>query len=199
MSPAGRRRGPSDTRGDIVGAARAAFREEGFNKASIRAIALRARVDPALVHHYFEDKAGLFVAAMGLPRDPRRVVEEASAMAAGGRFVGAQVVERFLAQWERGGTDGSPAFVSAVQAVAAEPEIADAVREFLAARLSIYRPEDGEDISRRRQALISSQLVGLAWARYVLRIEPLASTPRDQVARWVGPMLDGYATTTEWD
>src|SRR5207237_8231849 len=44
----------------------------------------------------------------------------------------------------------------------------------------------------QRRALVASQLVGLAWARYLLRLEPLASASPDEVARWIGPTLDRY-------
>jgi hypothetical protein len=60
---------------------------------------------------------------------------------------------------------------------------------------SRQRPS-GEDAatSRRRRSLVSSQLVGLAWTRYVVRMEPLASADRAEVAAWAGPTIDRYAT-----
>ncbi|HET8768799.1 MAG TPA: helix-turn-helix domain-containing protein, partial [Pedococcus sp.] len=53
MSPRGRRPGGADTRAGIVAAARAEFAENGYDATSLRAVARRAEVDPALVHHYF--------------------------------------------------------------------------------------------------------------------------------------------------
>lgn len=47
---------------------------------------------------------------------------------------------------------------------------------------------------RLRATLVGSQLVGLAVSRYVLRLEPLASTPADELARHLGPTLDRYLT-----
>lgn len=188
---AGRRPGNVDTRGEIVEAARVAFALLGYDGASLREVARRAGVDSALVHHYFSDKAALFVETMALPRDPRQVAAEAQGESG---FDGARVVESFLAQWETEGVEGSPTFVAMAQAMAASPATADAVRQFLAERLiGHWRSGDGEEIDRRR-SLVSSQLVGLGWARYVMRFEPLASTPRHVVARWVGPTLDRYAT-----
>jgi hypothetical protein len=103
-------------------------------------------------------------------------------------------VERFLAQWETGPGVGSPAFVTLVQAVAASPRTADAMREFLSDRLTAHgRPGDDHDTQERRRALISSQLLGLAWVRYIMRVEPIASADRRDVARWVGPTIDRYA------
>src|ERR1700761_9010636 len=72
---AGRRPGNADTRGEIVEAAKRVFAAKGYDGASLRAVAREAQVDPALVHHYFDGKASLFVAAMALPFDPRSVQE----------------------------------------------------------------------------------------------------------------------------
>src|ERR1700692_1834921 len=102
----GRRPGNVDTRAEIVEAARAVFSEEGYPGGSMRAIARRAEVAPALVHHYFADKAALFVETMALPIDPRRIKDEVEAEG----FSGERLVERFLAQWERAGESGSPFF-----------------------------------------------------------------------------------------
>jgi hypothetical protein len=41
---------------------------------------------------------------------------------------------------------------------------------------------------------VSSQLLGVAWARYVIRMEPLASASRSEVAAWIGPTLEAYIT-----
>ena len=71
--PAGRRPGNVDTRGEIVEAAKRVFAAKGYDGASLRAVAREAEVDPALVHHYFDGKASLFVAAMALPFDPRTI------------------------------------------------------------------------------------------------------------------------------
>ena len=63
----GRRPGNPDTRQAVLDAARATFAESGFDGASIRRIAGRAGVDPALVHHYFGTKDDLFMATVELP------------------------------------------------------------------------------------------------------------------------------------
>ena len=63
----GRRPGNPDTREAILGAARTAFADKGYDGASIRTIATGAGVDPALVHHYVGTKDKLFLAAMNMP------------------------------------------------------------------------------------------------------------------------------------
>ena len=186
----GRRPGPGDTRTEIVEAARASFAEVGYASTSMRAVARRAGVDAALVHHYFAGKAELFVETMALPIDPKHIKESANA----GGFHGEVLVERFLAQWERGRGRGSPEFVNLAQAIASSPEVADNVREFLAERIGLQGPDGEDEATRlRRRSLVSSQLLGIAWTRYVMRMEPMASATRAEVARWVGPTLDRYA------
>jgi AcrR family transcriptional regulator len=230
MTPVGRRPGRRDTRAEIVDAARAAFTERGYDGASLRGIARDAGVDPSLVHHYFDGKASLFVAALDLPADPRAIKEQVETTmsmrreagraggsgpeAGGGRpaendqtadgppstsgpdrpISGAVVVELFLAQWEDGEPPGSR-FRAMAQAVSSSPSVADATRQFLAERVWSRIPRvAGEDETgaARRSALVSAQLVGLAWGRYVLRTEPLVSAPLAEIGRWAGPALDRY-------
>jgi AcrR family transcriptional regulator len=182
MAGTGRRPGRPDTRGEILRVAREYFQEVGYAGASLRGIAVRALVDPSLVHHYFPDgKAALFAEALQFARDPRLVVEEVAATGGGG----AGVVRGFLGLWEGpGGGD----FVSVAQAMCTSPAIADAVREYLAERIWT-RTQGGQNAQR---ALVASQLMGLAWVRYVLRLEPLASAPVEEVAALIGPTLDNY-------
>jgi AcrR family transcriptional regulator len=187
----GRRPGNVDTRAEIIEAARSVFVQNGYAAVSLRAVARRAGVDPALIHHYFGDKAALFIEAMALPLDPKAIKE---AVHADG-FSGERLVERFLAQWERGDGPGSPPFLSMVQAVAASPEVADSMREFVIERIGLQgEPGDSHETKLRRRSLVSSQLLGIAWTRYVMRLEPMASASRAEVARWTGPTIDRYAT-----
>jgi Tetracyclin repressor-like, C-terminal domain len=83
--------------------------------------------------------------------------------------------------------------LSLAQAISSSPAAADSFRQFIAERID--RPEgsgpSGGDGSAR-QALIGSQLIGLAFQRYVLRAEPVASADPDQLAAWVGPAIDRY-------
>ena len=46
--------------------------------------------------------------------------------------------------------------------------------------------------SQRRRALVSSQLMGLAFTRYILRVPPVSTATPTEIARWAGPTLDRY-------
>jgi AcrR family transcriptional regulator len=190
VSPAGRRPGSPGTREAILAAAREEFAAAGYTAASIRQVARRAGVDPALVYHYFTGKPELFVACLQLPADPRQVSTDARR----GPLDGARIVERFLAQWEQDPADPGRSFVTLVQAVSSAPEVATALREFLTERVWAHRRDGDPAAAARTAALVSSQLLGTAWVRYVIRLEPFASAPRSQVAAWVGPAIEAHIT-----
>ena len=56
----GRRQGESKAKEDIILAAQNLFALSGYEKATIRSIAKEAKVDPALINHYFKSKQELF-------------------------------------------------------------------------------------------------------------------------------------------
>ena len=191
MPVAGRRPGNRDTRADIVAAAREVFVEEGYQAPSLRSIARRAGVDPALIHHYFDGKADLFAEALKMGRDPRSIMVQLSA----GPYDGTDLARAFLTMWDEGRPwdGGLPPFVTACQAMSASPQAAAGMREYLQERIWAAKPGHGDpETQALRYALVSSQLVGIAWARYLLQLEPVASAAVETVARWVGPTLDRY-------
>jgi AcrR family transcriptional regulator len=192
---AGRRPGNVDTKGQIIDAAKRVFAAKGYDGASLRAVAREAEVDPALVHHYFDGKAALFVAAMALPFDPRTVPMHQHPDAANpGSTVGSVVIKGFLTMWDHAEGTGS-SFASCVAGMAASTNVADAMREFVAERIWEKTPvNEGEsnDVTRQRRALVSSQLMGLAFIRYILRVPPISTTTPEEIARWAGPTLDRY-------
>lgn len=191
MPVAGRRPGKRDTRAHILDAARAAFVEGGYDRPSLRAIARRAGVDPALIHHYFDGKAALFAEVMRLGRDPREIAMEMAEV--GGD--GTHLAQAFLEVWERGRPweGGQAPFVTTCQAVSSSPEAAAGLREYLEERVfSVTDCDAGPEESHARKGLVASQLMGIAWVRYVLALEPIASAPIERVARWIGPTLDAY-------
>jgi AcrR family transcriptional regulator len=193
VSPGGRRPGNVDTRAQIVASARRVFAAHGYDGASLRAVARDAGVDAALVHHYFDGKADLFLAANGLPFDPRAVKHHVEGEVPG-TFTGALVVEGFLTMWDQAERQGST-FASCVSAMAASLEVAEAMRQFVHDRVWSLNPRrQGEDdeLWQRRTTLVSSQLMGLAFIRYLLRVPPMSTASPAEVARWVGPTLDHY-------
>lgn len=186
----GRRPGNPDTREAILAAARKAFAERGFDHASIRSIATSAGVDPALVHHYFKSKDKLFLAALDVPFDPGELLPQALAGDPNG--VGQRVVALVLRVWDSpAGTAGVALLRSAVN----NAWTARLVREFVLSqvlrRVVAHLAVDPEQ-APLRAALVASQIIGLVMMRYVIRLEPLASAPAQQVAEAVGPTVQRY-------
>ena len=185
----GRRPGGEDTRTRILDAARTAFGERGYEGASVRDVATRAGVDAALVHHYFGTKQRLFIAAMEFPVDVATVVPRL--LADGEEGVGERFLRFVVAQWDR--PDVRPTLLGVVRSAATDPVAASMLRSLLtegplrALATAIHRADADE-----RVALAGAQLVGLAMARYVVRLEPLASMTPDEIAAAVGPVVERY-------
>jgi AcrR family transcriptional regulator len=187
----GRPPGRTNTRQDVLDAARLVFAERGYAAASLRAIAARAGVDAGMVRHFFGDKDGLFRAAMELPVDPSLVLP--ALLEPGLAGLGERVVRFFVTVWDEPATGGS--FVALIRSVASHEESATMFREFVTERVlgRIAAALDQPD-APLRASLAASQLVGLAMARYVIRVEPLASAPREQVVAAMAPTLQRYLT-----
>jgi hypothetical protein len=50
----------------------------------------------------------------------------------------------------------------------------------------------GPDRPELRASLIGAQFVGMAMARHVVAVEPLASAPAEQVVRALTPVIEHY-------
>jgi AcrR family transcriptional regulator len=187
----GRRPGESGTQEQIREAARKLFLERGYEGATMRAIAKEAGVDASLIVHFFGNKIGLFAEAVEWPFDPE--VEMPRILADGRRNVGRNLVALVLRTWDKEG-ERHP-ILTLFATATTEPQAADMLREFISERL--FAPLlEGIDADQKqlRTNLLSSQLLGLGLARYVLRYEPLASAKSTDVIDWVGPNVQRYAT-----
>jgi AcrR family transcriptional regulator len=191
MARTGRRPGVSGTREAILDAARRAFAEQGYDRATIRGVAAAAGVDPALVHHYFGTKQGLFVAVVEFPVNP---VDAITALLDGeSRPTSGAIVTTFLTVWDEAG-DRSP-LMALLRSALSDERAAAMLREFLTTEIFSRLAErlDAPD-AVLRASLVASQLFGLAVARYIVRVEPLASAPAPVVAAAVAPTLERYLT-----
>lgn len=194
MSPRGRRPGGVDTRQAIVEAARVDFAEQGYDGTSLRGIARRAEVDPALVHHYFGGKPQLFAAVMDIPADPAALI---SAVVTGPRAqVGESLVRTFLAVWDS--EAGRQRFQALVRAAVTHDDAARMLREFLTREVfgRVVRdlsadgaPSAGMEL---RAGLAAAQMVGLAMMRYIVEFPAVVDATHDELAALVGPTIQRY-------
>lgn len=185
----GRRPSGENTRAALLAAALDVFAEQGFAGATVRTIATRAGVDPAMVNHWFGGKRGLFLAAIQAPFDPTELVEQA--ISDDPDTVAERIVRSFVTAWDA----HRSRFKALVQSVTSQDTAAAAMREFVI-DVVIRRVTTtiGADQIEWRISLCASQLVGLGLARYVLRLEPMASADVETVVATVAPTLQRYLT-----
>jgi len=198
VSPRGRRPGGADTRAAILTAARADFAEQGYDATSVRGIARRAEVDPALVHHYFGGKAKLFAAVLDIPADPAALI---GAIVQGPRDqVGEGLVRTFLSVWDS--DDGRQRFQALLRSAVTHDEATLMLREFLTREVfgRVMRElgaTDGRGGSAGHQVelragLAASQMIGLAVMRYIVELPAVVAASHDELAAMLGPTLQGY-------
>jgi AcrR family transcriptional regulator len=175
----------------ILDTARTCFAERGFEGATIREIAARAGVNPALVLYYFGSKQRLFVGAMQLPQEVTSALPRLLSGPAEG--VGERVMNTVLDLWEV--PEIRALLVGLVRSATTDPLAAAMLRQLfvegplLTATQVLDRPD-----AALRGLLVGSHLMGLALGRYVLEVEPLASAPRAALVRAMGPTLQRYLT-----
>jgi len=185
----GRRPGTADTRGEILTAARRVFAEKGFDKATVRGIAREANVDPALVHHYFDTKEGMFAAAMRLPVSPDQIVP---LLLEGPREeIGERLVRLILTVTAEPETRES--MVALIRSAMTNEQAEKMFREFVTNAL-LFRVADRLEVPHLRIEAAFAQLFGIVMGRYVLRLEPLASADPEDLVELLAPTIQRYLT-----
>ena len=190
MTRPGRRPGSTSTRPAILTAARELFAEVGYERATIRRIAARAGVNPAMVHHFYGTKDDLLVAALELPMEPAYLAE--AVIDHPGRE-GYELIHRIVAVWDQ------PIVKERLQillrvgisheraAIALRNLITTQLLDLLAARMP------GSDASLRA-ALVATQMAGLAMLRFIIPIEAIATADAETIIAAIGPTVQRYLT-----
>ena len=120
----GMRRSSAETKAVILAAAKERFAESGFERATIRAIAADANIDPSMVMRYFGSKDQLFAAAADFDLQ----IPDLSGLDPAD--VGARVVDYFMERWER-----DEALVVLLRSSTSNEEAANRMREIFAEQL----------------------------------------------------------------
>ena len=184
----GRRSGASDTRERIAVAARAQFAEQGYERATFRAIAAAAGVDPALVVHFYGSKEDLFRQVMALPPEIADAIEHL----ADGPL---ETVGRRLAELVIGALESPVSrtvVLGRIRCATTHPEAAALVRETVTRDLLRLASALTDDRPDRRAVLVGAHFVGIALARHIVRVEPLASMSAADVVEAVAPTFQHY-------
>lgn len=189
----GRWRTGAQSRERILTAARSCFAHYGYDRATVRRIARDAHVDPAMVHYFFGSKAQLFAAAMELPLNPIEQITDA--LDAGPAEIGVQIVQHFLDSWD---ATGNAAPLLALMRSTGDDHSMNVFTEYIRREITARFADTitGSDPELRAE-LVGAHLMGLAFARYVVRLEPVASATPAAIAAWVGPSIQRYLTGPE--
>jgi AcrR family transcriptional regulator len=172
-SPRKRRRDPEYHRAAILTAARTAFTESGYARATVRDIARRAGVTHGLVLRQFSTKEQLFLAAVPGTRDLERVAEGEL------ETLPDRVARGFVERMESG-ADQDP-FVALVRSAASNEDAA--TKLYIAMQehsLAVYRDVLPADVDAR-VALLAAQLIGVTFNRYIVKTGALADMPAEQL------------------
>ena len=176
------RKSSADTKAAILAAARERFGEVGFQAATIRAIAADAGIDPSMVMRYFGNKDKLFAAAAEFDLRFPDLAEVDPVQ------VGRALVGHFLDRWE-----GDEALVILLRSSATNAEAAQRMQEIFSTQL---QPQVATLVpaaeSRGRSGLIATQILGLAWCRFVLRLPPVVAMTRTEIIDSLGPTIQRY-------
>jgi AcrR family transcriptional regulator len=173
------------TRSSILEAAREIFGREGYERTTIRDIAAAASIDPAMVIRYFHSKDELFGRIanfdLRLP-DPASIDRNR---------IGEALVTHFLNIWE--GENAVPGLIVMIRSAASNEFAAQKVHEVFARQVlpMLTSIGDRED-APNRAGLVASQLIGLAFGRYVIKFAPVVALSRERIIRDIGATIQAY-------
>jgi AcrR family transcriptional regulator len=176
------RRSSTETKAVILKAARERFAADGYDRATIRAIAADAAIDPSMVMRYYGSKQLLFAAAADF--DLRLPDLSAVPRDQVGRVVAAHLVDR----WE------GDVLQILLRTAVTDPETAGRMRTIFAEQLGPVAAALADDPADAptRAGLAATQALGFALCRYVLCLPPVVSLGRDECVDWLAPTFQRY-------
>ncbi|KOX34213.1 TetR family transcriptional regulator [Saccharothrix sp. NRRL B-16348] len=189
----GRWRSGAESKQRILETARALFRRHGYDGTTVRAVAAEAGVDPAMVFYFFRTKQGLFGAAVEMPDAVPPAIE--SIFTGGLDGIGERVVRTLLENMEK--SDRTP-FALLTRSAPTHDRSEALLREFIDREITdrLTALLDAPDAALRA-GMVNVQLLGLTVARYIVRIEPIASAPVDELVARFGPLVQHCLTVPD--
>ena len=178
------------TRERILAAARQQFAALGFDRCTIRSVAAEASINPSLVIRYFKSKEGVFAAAMNfdLQLPPLGQVERSER--------GRVLVAHLLKRW--GGSESSNELPALVRLAITHPEAKQRLLEIFSEQLvPVIRSVVPRKHAKVTTALIATQTMGLALARYILEIPAVVVLPERVLVEAIGDTIQNYLNRSD--
>ncbi|RSS70280.1 TetR family transcriptional regulator [Streptomyces sp. WAC06614] len=168
--PKKRRRDPEASQAAILAAARAAFAERGYARATIREIAQRAGVTHGLVMRHFPSKEQLFIAAMPGAPDLVDLVPGTP------ETLPHRIARAYVDRMER--ADGNDPFIALIRSAASDEQAATKLYVAMRARSTeAYRQVVTGPDADVRIDLLGAHLIGVTFSRYIVKSGTLADMP----------------------
>ena len=170
------------TEAAILEAARVLFAEVGFEKTTIRSVAAKAGIDPALVMQYYGNKEGLFAASARWHVDHKRILSATVSE------IPQTALDDLLLAFEEPAT--RDATVALFRNCLTHDSALEIVRDDVLSenQEAIARTIGGED-AELRAGLLAATLMGLTLARYLLQLPAVKSASREDLERVLLPVL----------
>jgi AcrR family transcriptional regulator len=175
------------TRGAILKAAQELFAEVGYARTTVRDIAARAAIDPAMVMRYFGSKDALFARATAIDLKLPDLTKTAPEQ------FGDTLIRHFLHVWEGPASTGILTIL--LRASASDEDVAAKTRAVFAGQVlpMLARVAAPAEVATRA-GLISTQLLGLALCRSVLKVPPVVAMTPERIIACFGPLLQRHIT-----
>lgn len=182
------------SRDAVLAGARRRFAAEGYEKATLRAIAADANVDPSMVIYLFGSKADLFRESLRLLVDPQELAAAIAGEDDDEPDVGTRMVRAYLRIWSS--PESGATMITALHSATTNSDAHEAFRAFMQSYVltAVAGVIGGGQEAQVRALLAAGQLIGVAVLRYVMRIEPMASLPDDALVRLLAPTITRYLT-----
>lgn len=181
----GRWRSGAESKQRILETARALFGEHGYSGTTVRAVAAQAGVDPAMVFYFFGTKQGLFGAALDMSPQVPPAIE--SIFTGGLDGIGGRIVRTLLENLDK--SDRTP-LVLLTRSAPTHDQSQALLREFIDREITgrLAALLDTPDAAFRA-GMVNVQILGLAVARYIVRLDPIASASVDDLVARFGPIV----------
>lgn len=167
----------------ILEAARELFAQEGFERTTIRSVASRAGVDPALVMQHFGSKERLFA------ESTRWHTEHQTILAASSDNFASAAIEDLISHFEQ--AEDREAAVALMRSCLTHPAALEVMRDQVMCerKAAVAAGIDGPD-AELRAGLFAACMIGLGMSRYLIKLEPVASASPEDLLRLMKPVLD---------
>ncbi|WP_020673956.1 TetR/AcrR family transcriptional regulator [Amycolatopsis nigrescens] len=186
----GRWRSGAESKQRILETARELFGRHGYGGTTVRAIATAAGVDSAMVFYFFGTKQGLFAAVIEMSGNVPPAIE--SIFTGGLDRIGERIVRTLVANLDK--SDRTP-LVMLTRSAPTDEQSEALLREFIDREITdrLAAMLDTPDAAVRA-GMVNVQILGIAVARYIVRIEPIASSSADELVTWFGPLVQHCLT-----